>query len=139
MTGVEKRIAMPEQGVKRARQRRLFCSCGAGVPAVAGLCRACYAQAARSRTYFGGHREIVLERDGRSCRICGAGNQRVVHHRRRGENAPELLITVCPACHARIHRLAAIRHYVPEELVPFWTEQHPGVALQLQLALETLD
>jgi hypothetical protein len=59
-----------------------------------------------------------------------------VHHRRPGQHAPDLLITVCLACHVRIHRLAALHHYVTPELVPFWTEQHPEVAVQLQLDLE---
>jgi NMD protein affecting ribosome stability and mRNA decay len=120
----------------RSKQRLLFCPCGTNSPAIAGLCRSCYTQAVHSRARFGGQRHFVLIRDGHACRICGAPNQRTVHHRRPGQHAPDLLITVCLACHARIHRLAALRHYVTPELVPFWTEQHPEVAVQLQLDLE---
>ena len=117
-------------------QRRLFCPCGTGPPSVAGLCRSCYRQILHSRARFGGHRHLVLERDHHTCRICGTPNQRIVHHRHPGEHIPELLITVCPACHARIHRLAALRRYVLPTLVPFWAEQHPNTALQLQLDFE---
>jgi predicted HNH restriction endonuclease len=87
---------------------------------------------------FGGQRETVLARDGASCRICGAGEapRRLhVHHRQPGQHAPELLIAVCAACHARIHRLLALRVWLPEGLVELWTEQHPGTPVQLQLAL----
>jgi 5-methylcytosine-specific restriction endonuclease McrA len=120
----------------RLKQRPLFCPCGTNSPAVAGFCRSCYRQLLHSRARFGGHRHLVLERDGHACRICGAPNQRTVHHRRPREHAPELLITVCPACHARLHHLAALRRYVPPALVPFWAEQHPHTALQLQLDFE---
>jgi hypothetical protein len=117
----------------RSTQRPLFCPCGADVPAVAGVCRRCYTQLVHSRARFGGHRQQVLERDRHTCRACGAPNQRTVHHRRPGEDSPDLLLTVCPACHARIHRLAALHRYVPPALVPFWVEQHPNTAMQLQL------
>ena len=42
-------------------------------------------------------------------------------------------ITVCAACHARLHRLAALRIWIPELLIALWAEQHPGVPVQLQL------
>ena len=126
---------MPRPNVP-SPQRRLFCICGTSPPAIGGLCRPCYNQLLHSRARFGGHRHIVLERDHYACRICRAPHQRTVHHRCPGEHAPELLITVCPACHARIHRLAALHRYVPPALVPFWAEQHPNTALQLQLDLE---
>jgi NMD protein affecting ribosome stability and mRNA decay len=113
-------------------QARLFCSCGQDVPFIGGLCRRCYRSAAHSRFCFGGLRDEILERDGRACRSCGAGNRLHVHHRKPGVNDRELLITVCAACHARLHRLAAIRMWIPEPLLALWEEQHPGVALQLQ-------
>jgi len=47
------------------------------------------------------------------------------------------LITVCAGCHARLHRLAALRVWIPDGLVVLWTEQHPGVPVQLQFAVAT--
>jgi hypothetical protein len=58
-----------------------------------------------------------------------------VHHRKPGVHQRELLVTVCAACHARLHRLAAMRRWIPEPLVPLWAEQHPGVPIQLQLSV----
>jgi hypothetical protein len=114
------------------RQKPLFCSCGAGTPAIAGLCPPCYRAKARSRFYFAGHRDAVLLRDGFRCRGCGAGKTLCVHHRAPGISELHLLITLCACCHARIHRLHALRRFLPEPLVPLWQEQHPAVPLQLQ-------
>jgi hypothetical protein len=74
-----------------------------------------------------------LERDGRLCRACGSADRLHVHHRKPGINDRELLITVCAGCHARLHRLAALRVWIPELLVALWIEQHPGIPVQLQL------
>jgi 5-methylcytosine-specific restriction endonuclease McrA len=89
-----------------------------------------------SRDYFGGNRESVLYRDQYRCQSCGAGDASVlhVHHRRRGVSEPGLLITVCSACHARLHRLASIHVWIPELLAILWAEQHPDSPVQLQLA-----
>lgn len=113
-------------------QPTLFCRCGE-TPAVSGLCRRCYAQAAHSRRRFGGHRDAVLARDRYCCQGCGAGNQRTVHHRKPGRDTSAWLITVCPACHATIHRLRAHRRWLPASILALWREQHPGVAEQIQL------
>ena len=117
----------------RSRQRTLFCGCGQGVPAIAGLCRSCYRSQSHSRSHFDGNRESVLDRD-RGCRGCGAGNtaRLHVHHRRPGLHDPAWLITLCAACHVRVHRLGAIRHWLPEHLIELWMEQHAGVPVQLQ-------
>jgi HNH endonuclease len=57
-------------------------------------------------------REVVLERDGHSCVVCGAGGGLQLHHRvRLGQggsrlpeaHAPQNLIAVCERCHDRIH------------------------------------
>jgi 5-methylcytosine-specific restriction endonuclease McrA len=52
------------------------------------------------------HQEI-LERDGWRCQVCGSMAGVEVHHIQRrsqaGEDAEENLITLCPACHRRIH------------------------------------
>src|SRR3954468_18863110 len=75
---------------------------------------------------------FLLERDGHRCCACGSAGRLHVHHRKPGVNDRELLITVCAGCHARLHRLAALRIWIPELLVALWIEQHPGVAVQLQ-------
>jgi NMD protein affecting ribosome stability and mRNA decay len=108
------------------------CPCGRDFPWIAGLCRTCYRAAARSRQRFAGLREEVLQRDGYACRACGAVDHLHVHHRKPGINQRELLITVCAGCHARLHRLGALRIWIPEPLIVLWEEQHPGVAVQLQ-------
>lgn len=46
-------------------------------------------------------------------------------------------MTLCAACHARVHRLSAIRRWLPEDLVELWREQHPGLPEQMQFALTT--
>lgn len=56
----------------------------------------------------------------------------MVHHRRPGVHDPAWLVTICPACHAVIHRLRANRRWLPDPLVELWREQHPDVSLQLQ-------
>ena len=121
---------------RHLRQRSIFCDCGHGTPSIAGLCRSCYRARAHSRSRFAGNRELVLDRD-RTCRGCGVGKTAHlhVHHRRPGVHDPTWLITLCAACHARVHRLSAIRPWLPESLVEFWIEQHPGTPVQLQLSL----
>ncbi len=116
----------------KAEARWLFCPCGQDVPAIAGLCRRCYRSASHSRFRFGGLRDEILERDGRLCRACGSADRLHVHHRKPGINDHELLITVCAGCHAQLHRLGAVRVWIPEPLVALWAEQHPGVPVQLQ-------
>ena len=121
--------------MRKSAQPSLFCRCGAD-PAIAGLCRRCYRQAVHSRRRFGGHREAVLARDRYRCQGCGAGNQRTVHHRKPGRHASAWLITLCPACHATVHRLRAHRRWLPGSLLALWREQHPEVPEQLQRGLE---
>jgi hypothetical protein len=118
-------------------QRPLFCLCG-DVPVIAGLCRRCYGNLARSRQRFGGHRDAVLDRDGRRCQACGSREWLAVHHRQPGCHDLDRLITICAACHARVHRLSAVRRWIPEALAPLWAEQHPGRPFQLQFPLEDL-
>ena len=126
----------------RARQKILFCACGEALPAIAGFCLKCYRARAHSRRYFDGHRDTVLARDGGRCRCCGAGKQDgsrlPVHHRSPGVHREELLVTLCAACHARVHRRLRQRSWLPEPLVELWCEQHPTVPLQLQFPLSIL-
>lgn len=53
------------------------------------------------------HRQ-VLERDGWRCQICGALQRLQVHHLKfrsdSGDDLEENLITLCAACHERMHQ-----------------------------------
>lgn len=129
------RLVRRHRHAPRTRQRLLFCLCGAALPATAGLCRPCYRRRQLSRERFGGNRDEVLARDAHQCQGCGAREQVVVHHRHPGAHEAALLVTLCAACHARLHRLRAVRRWIPPRLLPLWEEQHPGVAMQLQLDL----
>ena len=92
--------------LRRAAQLVLFCECGSTDLRGGGLCRRCYGARLRSRYRFGGNHDC------------------------------ELLITLCARCHARLHRLAALRRWVPRPLAELWPEVHPGIAVQLQFPLE---
>ncbi len=123
---------------RRGFQRSFFCSCGRPLDTRLSVCRACAWEVRYSRRCFGGYRSDVLERDARCCRTCGSSHVLHVHHRRPGVHEPEWLVTLCASCHARIHRLQAIRSYLPPVLLPFWEEQHPDVPRQLQFDLGAL-
>jgi 5-methylcytosine-specific restriction endonuclease McrA len=53
-------------------------------------------------------RQQILRRDGWRCQSCGAMSNLEVHHREfrshSGEDSEENSITLCSACHARVHR-----------------------------------
>jgi len=53
------------------------------------------------------HRQI-LRRDGWRCQSCGTMTTLEVHHREfrshSGDDSEDNLITMCTACHARVHR-----------------------------------
>jgi 5-methylcytosine-specific restriction endonuclease McrA len=53
-------------------------------------------------------RQQILRRDGWRCQSCGTMSNLEVHHREfrshSGANSEENLITLCAACHARVHR-----------------------------------
>ncbi len=113
-------------------QIQLCCPCGRSLRLFCrGWCRACYGSRCRSRARFGGLREKILARDHYQCRVCSSRQQLVVHHR-RPPNRPAALITLCAACHARLHRLEGMKRWIPRALVELWGEQHPGVAIQRQ-------
>lgn len=64
----------------------------------------------REQRHFDGKREAVIKRDGYRCTKCGVGEQLVVHHvdgMGRGSAIPNNsirnLVTLCRACHARLH------------------------------------
>jgi hypothetical protein len=83
---------------------------------------------------FGGHRPDVLCRDKEICVSCGRAAT-VVHHRLPGKNDPSLLVSLCRACHNRIHRWERIKAFVSAEFSILWQEQHPAAPLQLSLSL----
>ena len=130
---VQSFLAPSPARLRYPEQRLLFCPCGQNLPAIRGLCRSCYRSAAHSRQYFSGLRWEILERDGNRCRACGSGDRLHVHHRKPRLNDRAWLITVCAGCHARLHRLAALRVWIPELLVALWIEQHLDTPVQLQL------
>ena len=53
-------------------------------------------------------RQQILRRDGWRCQSCGAMSNLEVHHREfrshSGTDSEENLITLCAACHSRLHR-----------------------------------
>jgi len=53
-------------------------------------------------------RQQILRRDGWRCQSCGTMSNLEVHHRKlrshSGADSEENLITLCTACHARVHR-----------------------------------
>lgn len=114
------------------QQLSLCCPCGSGDLYRRGLCESCYNRGRRDRHRFAGKREGILSRDRHTCRVCYSPAPLVVHHR-TPSNRSSSLITLCRACHARLHRLRAIDRWVPELLTQLWAEQHPGQPRQLQL------
>jgi ATP-dependent DNA helicase RecQ len=53
-------------------------------------------------------RQQILRRDGWRCQSCGTMSNLEVHHRQfrshSGTDSEENLITLCTACHGRMHR-----------------------------------
>jgi hypothetical protein len=118
-------------------QLALLCACGKSSIAVKrlGCCRSCYDRRHHSLRFFGGLRELVLERDRFRCRGCGVSSALVVHHR-TPDNRTETLITLCIRCHLRVHRSSGSRYWFPHMLLRLWRELHRREPVQLQLALE---
>ena len=118
-------------------QRRMHCPCGRVKMVAHGLCAVCYTLQRQDRERYAGLRERVLARDGRRCRVCAAlGGQKgslAVHHRVPGCSELDLLIALCPACHARVTRTLVMDKGWPPLLVVLWREQHPEAHEQRQL------
>lgn len=87
--------------------------------------------------YYGGLREVVLDRDDRHCRACPnlLGRKLVVHHRVPGVSKLELMITLCTACHAIVERTQMVLSEMTPLLLELWRERHPKGQEQLQLPL----
>ena len=115
--------------MKVGRQQVMYCPCGNAKVLALGLCATCYTLKRQDEEYFGGLREAVLERDGYRCRVCDAlGRDKrsiIVHHRVPGKSVLRLMLSLCPACHAKIHRTKAALSVMPPLLLLLWREQHP--------------
>ena len=113
----------------RLVQRVMHCPCGKPKVLALGLCSTCYTLKRQDEEYFGGLREAVLERDGYRCRVCDASGRDkrsiIVHHRIPGKSVLSLMLSLCPGCHAKIHRTKAVLSAMPPLLLELWREQHP--------------
>ncbi len=130
--GRGRRLAMKKQA-----QRSMHCRCGRSKIVARGLCGTCYTLRRQDEEHFGGMREAVLERDGYRCRVCdasGRGKRSItVHHRVPGRSVMSLMLSLCPGCHAKVHRTKAMLSAMPPLLLVLWREQHPKGHEQVQL------
>lgn len=116
-------------------QEILWCSCGCTL--VNGTCARCNRRQRLSEENFGGLREHVLARDGWRCRACAEIDDLLVHHRRPGVNLMQWLITLCRACHLRVHHTWRPPAYRFDGLLRvLWREAQPDLAEQLQFRLQ---
>ena len=118
-------------------QCAMHCRCGREKILANGMCAVCYTLRRQDAEHFGGLREAVLARDGFRCRVCDASGRDkraiVVHHRVPGRSLLQLMISLCPACHARVHRTKAVLSEMPPLLLRLWREQHPKAHEQRML------
>ena len=123
--------------MKRLAQRVMHCPCGNAKVLALGMCATCYTLKRQDDEYFGGLREAVLERDGYRCRVCDASGRDkrsiIVHHRVPGKSVLKLMLSLCPGCHAKVHRTKAALSAMPPLLLELWREQHPAGHEQAQL------
>jgi hypothetical protein len=123
--------------MKRPVQRALCCPCGRMEILAHGLCSTCYTLKRQDEENFGGLREAVLERDGYCCRVCGeSGRDKrsiTVHHRVPGKSVLHLMISLCPGCHAKVHRTKMVLKELQPLLLVLWREQHPNGHEQIVL------
>jgi len=104
-----KRDAVSERkrsgSVKHGMQRFMPCRCGRERVLANALCATCYTLKRQDEEYFGGLREVVLERDGYCCRVCGTSGRHkrsiTVHRRVPGKSVLHLMISLCPAAMPR--------------------------------------
>ena len=128
--------------MKTPRQTAMHCRCGRARILALGMCSTCYTLKRQDAEYFGGLREVVLERDGYRCRVCDASGRGkreiIVHHRVPGKSVLNLMISLCPGCHARIHRTKAVLSIMPPLLLELWREQHPNGQEQLPFNFDVI-
>lgn len=123
--------------MKKLVQGSMMCRCGESKILAQGMCATCYSLRRQDEVHFGGLRERVLERDVYRCRVCDASGRDkrsiIVHHRKPGRSLLSLMISLCPGCHAKVHRTKAVLLAMPPLLLELWREQHPGGHEQVQL------
>lgn len=111
------------------QQQVMHCPCGNVKVLALGLCATCYTLRRQDEEYFGGLREIVLQRDGYRCRVCDASGRDkrsiTVHHRVPGKSLLRLMLSLCPGCHAKVHRTQTVMEEMPRLFLELWREQHP--------------
>ncbi len=126
--------------MKRAVQRAMHCRCGHLKILAHGLCPTCYTLKRQDEEYFGGLREAVLERGSYRCRVCDASGRDkrsiTVHHRVPGKSVLNLMISLCPGCHAKVHRTKAVMSEMAPLLLKLWREQHPNGHEQTNLTFD---
>jgi hypothetical protein len=132
------RVLSITRNVARTGQFVLWCSsCGASGTLLRGTCARCYRAERRNFLRFAGLRLRILERDGYCCRVCcdrkSAERRLHVHHRKPGVSRERLLISLCPAHHAQIHRLQVLDRAMSPLAVELWRELHAGATEQLLL------
>lgn len=125
----------------KGKQRSLYCRCGREKILANGFCATCYTLKRQDEEYFRGLLERVFERDGHACRCCGASGRDkrsiIVHHRIPGTSLLHLMISLCPGCHAKIHRTKAVLSQVEPLLLQLWREQQPHCHEQISLVYTT--
>lgn len=123
--------------MRKLIQGSMLCRCGKSKILALGMCATCYSLRRQDDAHFAGLRERVLERDGYRCRVCDASGRDkrsiIVHHRKPGRSLLSLMISLCPGCHARVHRTIAVLNDMPPLLRKLWREQHPGGHEQVAL------
>ena len=123
--------------MKAGMQRALYCRRGNEKMLALGLCATCYTLKRQDEEYFGGLREVVLERDDYRCRVCGASGRRkrsiVVHHRVPGKSLLQLMISLCLRCHAKVGLTQCVLSEMPPLLLQLWREQHPDAHEQVMI------
>ena len=74
---------------------------------------------------------------GERWRVCDASGRDKrwisVHHRVPGKSVLSLMLSLCPGCHAKVHRTKAVLSVMPLSLLELWREQHPKGHEQGQL------
>jgi hypothetical protein len=120
------------------KQRGIFCPCGRSKILALGLCASCYSMKRQDEEYYGGLREMVLDRDERRCRACPNLERRklCVHHRKPGVSKLEFMITLCTRCHAIVERTQMVLGEMTPLLLILWREKHPDGKEQLYLPLD---
>ncbi len=103
--------------MKRHRQQVMHCPCGNVKVLALGLCTTCYTLRRQEEEYFGGLREVVLQHDGYRCRVCDASGRDkcsiTLHPRVPGKSLLRFMLSLCPGCHAKVHRTLTVIEKMP--------------------------